>query len=182
MSGEDKFNAELPDELKIVEDVLRQLTPRASQLDRDRLMYLAGRASAMNSADARGSYGFVRTVALVRRNWWPVATAALVVVSITLGGLLVRATSKGERVVYVALEGGNEINDRLVAESFPAGNFRASTVLTNQDGNYLELRNLVLNRGMDALPKSLSTDKSGNRQNVRPAWPVRDPAFFGNDS
>ena len=45
MSADNRFNEALPEELKAVEIVLRRLTPTAQGVDRDRVMYLAGRAS-----------------------------------------------------------------------------------------------------------------------------------------
>src|SRR5271169_37393 len=93
----------LPEDLKAVEKALRRLTPAASQIDRDRLMYLAGQASVTSAPAPSGSIIGTRFAASARRNWWPVATAALAMISITLGGLLADAIGRGQTVVYLQL-------------------------------------------------------------------------------
>src|ERR1700733_14017635 len=110
MSTGNSPGEELPEELKMIETALRQLMPAASQIDRDRLMYLAGQASMMNSGIGSSIISETRSAANSRRNWWPMATAALALISITLGGLLLHANRSEELVVRVErspVESGN---------------------------------------------------------------------------
>ena len=72
MSADNRFNEALPEELKAVETVLRRLTPNAQGVDRDRMMYLAGRASVTSR---QNSFRMV----------WPISTAALLLISSVLG-------------------------------------------------------------------------------------------------
>jgi hypothetical protein len=90
------FEPEEPknEEVKSLESALRSLTPIATSLDRDRLMYLAGQASVQP----------VR-MNLLYRSRWPLATAA----SIMLAALLGRATAPEQvqvvdRVVEVPVQ------------------------------------------------------------------------------
>lgn len=70
-------------ELDALETQLRRLAPRESDIDRDQLMYRAGRDS-------------------VRGLWvWPVATAVSTLTAMVLGVLL--SMQPGERVVYVPI-------------------------------------------------------------------------------
>ncbi len=62
-----------PLELKAIEAALAALVPTAGGLDRDRLMYLAGRASVLATGEAR------------KFRWaWPIATAAMTAVAAAL--------------------------------------------------------------------------------------------------
>lgn len=67
-------------ELADLEAALRSLRPRASRLDRDRLMFLAGQVSARDSASA-WAMRFPRWL-------WPTVAAALAIVSVGLGWML----------------------------------------------------------------------------------------------
>ena len=74
MYSENPTGEELPEDLKAIEASLIGLTPAAGQLDRDRVMYLAGRASAKPTP---------RVAAI----GWPLATAASLLLALTFGGL-----------------------------------------------------------------------------------------------
>ena len=74
-------------DLQNLENALRQLAP-AGQLQRDQLMFQAGRASTP------------------RRGWlWPAATAAMTVVTLTLGAALALRppAQPAEKIVYVTV-------------------------------------------------------------------------------
>ncbi|HZZ28679.1 MAG TPA: hypothetical protein VFE46_11810 [Pirellulales bacterium] len=141
---------ELPEELKAIEAALRQLAPQTAKLDRDRLMYLAGQASVRCSAPQTQVAGKARLRLNFRRNGWQLATAALVLVTITLGGLLLKSNQSERRVVYM---------DRLRAENFVAAasypraeSFNLAQSSAGMDADYFQLRKLALTRGIDALP------------------------------
>src|ERR1700759_2661917 len=102
MSAEENFDPELPEELKTIETALRQLTPIAGQIDRDRLMYLAGQASMTGASAPDRSIGSAWQKTFADWKLWPIATAALMLISVTLSGLLL-ATRPGSPVVYVEL-------------------------------------------------------------------------------
>lgn len=72
-------STDAPDEnLSDFERALADLSPAEARLDRDRLMFDAGRAAGQRAAP-----------------WlWPLATAAMALVSLSLGVLLVNAQSK----------------------------------------------------------------------------------------
>jgi len=143
VSTEKNYDAELPEDLKSLEAALRQFTPATSQIDRDRLMYLCGQASVLGTGDASVAIVDQSAVTRVHRNYWPMATAALVLLSITLGGLWLHATRSS--VVYVVGEPmatlPSEITNPAVRE-----------VLAHRGADYLRLRNLVLAHGTNALP------------------------------
>ena len=129
----------MSDELAAVEAMLGSLTPAASSVDRDRLMFLAGRASAEG-----------RSLPHRRRvyTWlWPCATAASLLVAVALG--LLRGTGGKpeivERVVYVSPKSSTATFDiPPVAQSVSS-----PWLLENR-----RLLQLVLEKGIDALPQS----------------------------
>jgi hypothetical protein len=143
VSTEENLDAELPEELKSLEAALRQLTPAASQIDRDRLMYQAGRASVLSTGDAGVALERQMSVMDRRQNYWPMATAVLVLLSITLGGLWLHATRSS--VVYV-------VGEPMAVLPNEIANPAVSEVLAHRGADYLRLRNLVLAHGTNALP------------------------------
>jgi hypothetical protein len=139
----------LPHELSAVDAALRQLQPAAIGLDRDRLMYLAGQASA---ATASGKRRY--------RNSWALSTAALLLLSLTLAGILV-ARGPSQLVIYVESSNPNDL--------------AAVTWLDHLDGssdggnaNYLKLRDLVVARGVDALPAARSSQRNQSAPALTP--------------
>ena len=113
-----------PSDLKALEAALGRLAPREPRLDRDRLLYLAGQAS---------------TRAAPMRNWlWPLATAASLALSATLGLQLLNVPTSSSN---------NGTPPAMLAE-------RASS------GDYLRLRALVLAEGVEALPTTTAPTAS----------------------
>lgn len=160
----EQFDEELPAELTALETALRELPPSLGQLNRDRLMYLAGQTSATNSP-----------VSAQRHIAWPLATAALALISLTLGGFLIFTQRGAERVVYVDRPSVAPSPATIVAsnENKPSENSQ-HTIPTGP--NYFELRNLVLAKGLDALP----LPQHDNNDAVRPNWPaMRDELLNG---
>ncbi|MBN1846938.1 MAG: hypothetical protein JW810_14725 [Sedimentisphaerales bacterium] len=117
-----------------LEAALGGLQPAAMQIERDRFLYQAGRASATR-----------------RNRAWPVLTAAL---SVMLGlSLLHRGepeiqTVPVERIVYVQSPG------HAPAAVFPAAGWTpaADPDLLQAQAYYVQLRDRVLTEGLDALP------------------------------
>lgn len=133
----------LSEALAAVEAGLASLQPRPSGLHRARVIYLAGQASVQGaSAGSRTS----------RAGWlWPVATAASLLVAVTLAGVLLMSKAGSpavERVVEVRVDPPGESTDQgghLVAVS-------AESLEPPPRIDYLLLRRSVLAKGLDALP------------------------------
>jgi hypothetical protein len=75
----------VPDELNELERQLAALSPRASRLDRDRVMYLAGRAAAETELGTGGAAAWL----------WPSATGVMTAVSVLLAMMLVLGDRPG---------------------------------------------------------------------------------------
>jgi hypothetical protein len=140
-------------DLKPIEAALGALVP-ASRIDRDRLMYLAGAASAV-ALERNPRIG-------VHRMFWPLAAAAMFLVSLGLGALIT-FREPADRIVYVdrpsaASERSREPSlaalNKNIQPQFTAG--AAST-----DASYLVLRDQVLRLGINALNKP-SGESSGS--------------------
>ncbi|HEY2881591.1 MAG TPA: hypothetical protein VGJ15_04145 [Pirellulales bacterium] len=182
----------LPDELKSLELALVQLQPAESRIDRDRLMYLSGRASVAGPASLRGPTS--RLSLPNGRFLWSLATAALVLLSLGLGGRLLYLEGRGDRLVYVQ-QPGHSAEATFASQSLPEPRPRFSDVsykpVLRTGANYLQLRDAVLAVGISALPeteKSTSdeeqpspTDKQNGRErrNELPAWPGLPPELLG---
>jgi len=147
-----------------LETALTALKPAGVSLDRDRLMYQAGLAAAQSHTR-------------ILKAWVALSTAALLCVS--LGWLGSFQAERPERIAQDAREPHIEKHAVPLQDS-PA---EISHVAQDQnfDGNngadslnYLQLRRLVLSRGLDALPDTAAPGgvsdspqpelRSGNRQ------------------
>jgi len=123
------------------EQALAALQPLPGALDRDRLMFEAGRST------------------VPRGGWmWPYATAALVLICTALGGmmLLQRSSRIVERIVYIPLSPGESqsvaTNPPQTVPSDEAMVARASQEDWPPQPGYLSVRQQVLRWGADALP------------------------------
>ncbi len=138
--SQEKLNAELA----AVEAVLLSLKPKPSSLERDRVLFLAGRASLRR----RGPGSWL----------WPCATAASLLAAVTLGGvLLVRGgPNVVERVVYI--EATAPTGESTVAGDTVGGDSVGDWPVRKElRTDYLQLRRLVLTEGVDALPELRAT-------------------------
>jgi hypothetical protein len=156
MSADNSFNEKLPAELKAVEHALRRLQPSADRLDRDRLMYLSGRASMPSQRNAL--------------QWmWPLSTAALLLVSLTLGGMLLSSA------------GNRQPNQNIVATESQHGDGRSvDLAIADRDpSSYLQLRNTVLLGGVDALPAPQGKVRVGNPMESIPSMSLKLNYFGG---
>jgi hypothetical protein len=144
-------------ELNTLSAALQALTPRGG-LDRDTLMFRAGQASVPR-----------------RRSWlWPCSTAALGLVSLTLGAILVLQPPPQavQHSVYYRVEGPLPATDAIkndnppsATENTPTGNPLAA--LPRLGGNYLEMREQALAHGIDSMPRPQ-------------AWPATAPSVPSN--
>ena len=121
-----------------VEAAISSLSPTPTGVDRDRLMYLAGRATAAGSLDARRP----------RAHWaWPSATAASLLLAVTFATMW---AARGEPVVIyrdrpVAAPRESQQPDAAVEEEVESASPRKPWRT-----DYLRLRRLVLTDGIDA--------------------------------
>jgi hypothetical protein len=181
---------DLPDDLQQFESLLRGCTPSTPQLERDRLMYLAGRASAEAAiaeemlADLKPSplvgeaprgYPVRGTAAksivpLLKtqshrtnfQSWtWPLASAALLLLSLTLGAAILFRHAE-TRIVYVT-EPSPSVAALAALPSDPA----KPSATPNAEPNYLLVRNLVLAHGVEALPDNHPTVSSHRSEEPR---------------
>jgi hypothetical protein len=179
MSAEENLGTELPEELKTIETALRQLTPIAGQIDRDRLMYLAGQASVTGMSSHERSAGFAWQKAFADWKLWPIATAALMLISVTLSGLLL-ATRSRSSVVYVKLPQAS--NEKLPYAAYVdegVGNLAAQHL--HNASSYLQLRNFVLTHGNGALPPTPAANNLKNSP-PQPSLPTLQRQWFGDES
>jgi hypothetical protein len=178
----DKNNEELPEELKSLEAALRGLTPSAGKLDRDRLMYLAGQVSPMRAFPPGSTTGLARWQTNAIRNLWPLATAALALICVGLGGLLLRSTRPAEPLVLVVSGGVTGGNQPSVVPLAPSNNFSFVTSRPPEGANYMQLRNLILTRGIDALQESSVTVRPSTPQPALPMLPALRHELLGPES
>jgi hypothetical protein len=123
--------SEVPSELKQVESLLARLAPEAGRLNRDRLLYEAGRAAAP------------------RRIGWPLATFALAGLTSVLSLQLATRPAPDVRTVEV-VRWVNPLEPRLIETPWTDGSSEARAAAPAN--NYLSLRERVLRDGPDALP------------------------------
>jgi hypothetical protein len=127
--------------LAALEAALGSLSPVPGRIDRDRLLFQAGQRT------------------MHRRQWlWPGATAALALVSLTLGGERLIRPQPGavEHVVYVRVEvpAAHETVAALPRTPIEAEVAAAEEAGAGPGGtSYLKLEQQVLRWGLDALPE-----------------------------
>jgi hypothetical protein len=146
--SQDKVN---PD-LEAVEAAVGSLRPAPSGIDRDRLMYLAGRA-----AGGDGSHHARR-----RAGWfWPCATAASLLAAVTFAGMWL---SRGEPEVQIVYR------DRPAAVPEPAPDLdegvEEPSTREGWRGDGLRMRRLVMTEGVEAMPER-SAPPSGEVETLR---------------
>ncbi len=121
-----------------------------------------------------GSRQSATGVASYRRFGWPLATAASLLLAMTFGGMLILSQRPGERIVYVdrPMTGGS-----TAMISFPSTPADSSHASPSDQNNYLQLRNLVLTRGVESLP---AENKTGGHQRAEqtPTWPMLRQQLF----
>jgi hypothetical protein len=162
MSTDKSFDEALPEELKAVEAVLRRLTPNAQGIDRERMMYLAGRASV---ASRKGSLRIV----------WPLSTAALLLVSLALGGMLI---ARGHHEQPLGQLPKDQQNVRLVAGESENTNVGRAPLAVDHS-SYFQLRTAVLRGGAEALPVPQRGAVPADSLDAIPLWPINTNQFGG---
>jgi len=125
-------------ELKAVEAALTTLTPAASAINRDQLMFCAGQAAAR------------------RGGWlWPATAAAMGMLALTLAiaGWTRPTPQPTERIVFVPAP-PPESPSTPESEPTPAGSdtLISEEASASHNGNLLQMRRYVVRWGADALP------------------------------
>jgi len=156
MSTERRDSNEGPDPIT---RVLASFSPAAPQIDRDRLMFMAGRASAASQEPGARSPELPAPIPghLRSRQWlWPASTAALAATSLALALALFVRPIPGPQIVYVPRQAAAEAPQRMSEKAIdqggvpvPAGTARADSLLPPD--NYLRTREVALRMGLDAI-------------------------------
>ncbi len=171
MANENK--EKLSDDLKAFEAALGSLQPAARPIDRDRLMFLAGQASASNSVE-RPAIDSPQVAK--RRSWgWPLATAVSLLLSISLMGRVAYLSSALERLAANRPATTQQIALADIASAMNAKH----EVRLSAEANYLALRNAVVNSGVDALPVSHNTGETVPAQRSESALGIFGGDFSG---
>lgn len=181
-------------ELSELEAALGGLLPRPSRLDRDRLLFLAGQASALGTPAAPKQAGG-------RHRLWPAVSAVSTAAAILFAVLLtVRPGPQVVReIVYVERpEASQPVTEEPRGEGEPAieafGPFDVANESTGRgpDGvtpSYLELRRRVFEVGLAALPepapaggldRAPATQREMLREFLGDQEPATAPARFLN--
>lgn len=140
----------LPPELAALETALASLVPRAPTLiDRDRLMFLAGQAAAARD----------------RRRWlWPLSTAASLLLAVSMAAVLVA-------------RGGSRVGEPIVLRPDDSSTKTGGVVQVAREteilGDYLRLRRLVIEGGVDMLAEPSSVHDADSSPPA-PCPPQRD--------
>lgn len=154
---------DFPPDLKAFEAALGGLVPAESRPNRDRLMYLAGAAAAATS-NIQPAARFGRFPSLL----WPVATAALFLITIGLGALAA-FRQPTERIVYVdrPAAGANPVDAPLLLAQSPRVGPSAAADRDTTSGSYLALREQVLRLGVGALDVPSGAAEPPDHSDVR---------------
>jgi hypothetical protein len=192
----DETKSDLPEDLQQFESLLRGCEPATPRLERDRLMYLAGRASVEAGTTSAETLADQRPSPLVREGrvrgnaahsalpladahptktnylaWsWPLSSAALLLLSLTLAAAILFRHAE-TRIVYVT----QPMPDIPALVAMPSESSKnASTA--NAEPYYLQVRNLVLAHGVEALPDA-HRDASSQRHEEIPMTPLMHQDF-----
>jgi hypothetical protein len=153
---------DIPSELKAFESRLAAMSPLAMRLDRDRTMYLAGAASVVGDGQNASR----------RRRWqsarlfWPLATAAMTLVSL---GLTARLAALDRSMSEIMVMHGEDSSTRVKAGRSPdvvvgeAAKFASSADATStetESASYLVLRDRVLRLGIDSWDVSAAMSRA----------------------
>ena len=154
-----------PTERSALEQSLAAIQPAAPGIDRDRLMFLAGVASASASGASISSVNPKSKIDNPKSRWlWPAATTCLAATSLALAIALFLRPDPDARIVYrdrfievqpVALDesqGGGPAEVTLAT-----GSPRSATARSISEDNYVRQRDIALKHGLDALGTTYAT-------------------------
>lgn len=173
-------------ELTALETNMRSLRPRGDWLDRERLMYRAGQASV--SAQPAPRPPSLRAT-LLR----PAATAVSWLLALTFGLLLIQremASTSGIETPIAQQNASRDSGTTSFATTKPnratniaADHASAPSIASGRSkklrDDYLRLRQLVVNKGLDAMPPPTGASRTSAKPNSEPpesrsTYPYRD--------
>ena len=170
-----EFENHEPQELKAVEQALAAVAPAAPRLDRDRLMFLAGAASAQASGgreppeaidanlagnSCNATEGVPYNARTRRGLFWPAATTALAATSLALAIALLNRPAPAEKIVYrdrevlvaaAAPNAPSSVTPQTAVPKAHGGPFLAAPAAVIPADNYVRTRDVALRLGLDAL-------------------------------
>ncbi len=155
----------LGDDARRVEQALRQFQPRPSKVDRERLMFLAGQASGANARERPKTWWL-----------WPASTLAMSTVATCLAVALTVQLSRPpdeklivrEVVVPVQVPQSNGLANEPLPTMSPRQFTSTPIALSLPAGSVLQLRNVALRFGVEALP----TAGNSNPTTTMPSVPL----------
>ena len=126
-------------ELAAVEATLAGLVPAESSLDRDRVMYLAGRASVRPAKSPR---------------LWQATSVAATLAACALGAALLGRTGPEVVIERVVVQPSTPDVAHVESDSAPLDDFdaEAETRRIRRTATYLRACNMIATRGLDAIP------------------------------
>ncbi len=162
-----------------MEQALQQLQPRPVNLDRDRLMFLAGQASVSATEPAN-------------RTWlWPTATLSLSTVAACLAFALTIQIARPpvERIVVreVAAPQPTPVptpqhHEQPKANPPSGSRFAAAPVLAMPNGSAFQMRNMALRFGIDSIPAFGNSPSAASESPLTPGhWQQLRKAADGTD-
>jgi hypothetical protein len=152
MFGKQESNEfRIPAELAALEKQLAGLAAAPVRVDRDRLMFEAGR-----SAGARGEERGAGSELLLRRRFWPMATAAMTAATVLLAAMLLwprdRRTEAGPMVASDSGPMGLQTEESYTGDRHWLAKYPATWIgMDRVSSGYLGIRDVALARGVDAL-------------------------------
>jgi hypothetical protein len=166
MFGKQESNEfRIPAELAALEKQLAGLTAAPARVDRDRVMFEAGRA-----AGARGEERGSRSESLLRSRFWPGATLAMTAATLLLAAMLVWPTAwRGVGAKPPAMEVVATANIAAQVANPVAAYPVTWTGYDRTPPGYLGIRYVALTRGVDALAHERSTGRDDPAAPVPPA-------------
>jgi hypothetical protein len=160
----------LKPELTALERQLRDLTPAAPRVDRDRLMFVAGQAAAGTRPEWPG---YVAGPSWPRRWLWPAAAAAMAAASVLLATMLVwqiqanRAAAVAEsKIIPQASDRAVAKQNGLAADVGAVAVHDLSPARPPLSSGYLNARYIALTRGVGDWSTQFD---SSNTDRARPA-------------
>jgi hypothetical protein len=174
---------ELTPELAALEQQLAGLEISPLQLDRDRLMFEAGRAAGRRDREfaATGHRPRDGQVASVPRWFWPTTTAMLTAACVLLGAMLIwrddaervaqqGATPQADGVAPARVPALEDLREVKRLAATPANSLWA----TPPTAGYLEARFIALTRGVDAWSSRSANDDTAPPADAAQPTTVRD--------
>lgn len=151
-----------------VEQALKQFQPRPVNLDRERLMFLAGQAAAVSAASGGTEQN--------RKWFWPSATLAMSTVAACLLVALALQMSRPPVVREIVREAPVPApSPTLQADYQPrptphvASHFTSAPALSFPTGSVLQMRNTALQFGVEALPAGDGWQSTTAESSIAPA-------------